>query len=609
MKKYFALLIALCVAGPVFGFGNLGTGGGVKNSAFSAVTVDAIGDSRMADMYATASCNGDPRIQCGTSGTNFLVQAIAQAGYPLQIGLNQASAGCRSDQYLQPSNVAPILSSGNGWLVIGYPMVNDLSAGGAACAISPGGGAFPFTNANGVLVHLSNVASIGASNITAVADQAIAAGKRVVISLEPGNSAMNTNNQTVAVVTGSIATGTPNAVFTVTAVTSGTVWQNQIISGAGVTAGTTIMGSALYNSNLCSPACTGTGGIGTYAVGTSQTAASTTITATYSNLAALYEFNSLMIAYAASKQGQVYLFDPRSVVWNSTASSTAILFKPGLMVDGGSGAGTHFGWAGGQVGGAALNTQVPALTQNIPNIGIASINDFAPGDPYSMINNPLFNGTQTGGTLTTCTTAGGNATPPTGWQVTCGSAATTVNMSVAADANGYGNALTIAFTSTGADTTTIRNNSPSGNIRNLNDWFQGSAIVAVASGSSHCTVYGENQINSTTPSQTRSSYSLFPGGTVAGGGTNDGPTTAYSVNIRTQPAQHISTTTATGFLSFRINVALSAAGNCTVTVSRPSLNRVKVYNPTSKSFSGWLLRRDIEPAANDNAPAWLLKAG
>lgn len=68
-----------------------------------------------------------------------------------------------------------------------------------------------------------------------------------------------------AVVTGSIAT----TVLTVTAVTSGTLGIGSVLSGSGVTAGTTI--TALG---------TGTGGVGTYTVSVSQTAASTTITAT-----------------------------------------------------------------------------------------------------------------------------------------------------------------------------------------------------------------------------------------------------------------------------------------------------------------------------------------
>jgi microcystin-dependent protein len=72
------------------------------------------------------------------------------------------------------------------------------------------------------------------------------------------------NTSTVAVVTGSIATTT----LTVTAVTSGTLRIGQVISGTGVTANTVISGFI-----------SGSGGAGTYSVDTSQTVASTTITA------------------------------------------------------------------------------------------------------------------------------------------------------------------------------------------------------------------------------------------------------------------------------------------------------------------------------------------
>lgn len=66
------------------------------------------------------------------------------------------------------------------------------------------------------------------------------------------------------VVTGSIAT----TVLTVTAVSSGTLSIGQTITGAGVTPGTMITAFG-----------TGVGGVGTYTVSPSQTAASTTITA------------------------------------------------------------------------------------------------------------------------------------------------------------------------------------------------------------------------------------------------------------------------------------------------------------------------------------------
>ena len=74
---------------------------------------------------------------------------------------------------------------------------------------------------------------------------------------------------TAATVTGGISNGSGSAgtVLNVTAVTSGTLFIGQRITGTGVTSGTIITGFG-----------TGSGGIGTYTVNTSQLVASTTLT-------------------------------------------------------------------------------------------------------------------------------------------------------------------------------------------------------------------------------------------------------------------------------------------------------------------------------------------
>lgn len=121
-----------------------------------------------------------------------------------------------------------------------------------------------------------------------------------------------------AVVTGSIAT----TVLTVTAVSSGVLSVGQTISGSGVTAGTTI--TALG---------TGLGGTGTYTVSASQTASSTTITATSAAVAAFAGNTgngamgavtvssgikagvyNLVIAEPGSNVGTFLVFDPDGVL-------------------------------------------------------------------------------------------------------------------------------------------------------------------------------------------------------------------------------------------------------------------------------------------------------
>lgn len=93
-----------------------------------------------------------------------------------------------------------------------------------------------------------------------------AIGQKVFVSYADGSCIAGTAGSppTGAVVTGAIAGTT----LTVSAVTSGALAVGQPISGSGITAGTTI--TALG---------TGTGGVGTYTVSTSQTAGSTTVTA------------------------------------------------------------------------------------------------------------------------------------------------------------------------------------------------------------------------------------------------------------------------------------------------------------------------------------------
>jgi hypothetical protein len=111
---------------------------------------------------------------------------------------------------------------------------------------------------NGTLtVVIDGTAKSGTVNLSAVGSfSAAAAAIATALSI----------TGPVGVVTGSIA----GTVLTVTAVTSGVLFPQAVLTGTGVTTGTTIVTQL-----------TGTyGGVGTYTVSTSQTAASTTITST-----------------------------------------------------------------------------------------------------------------------------------------------------------------------------------------------------------------------------------------------------------------------------------------------------------------------------------------
>ena len=123
--------------------------------------------------------------------------------------------------------------------------------------------------ANNVLT-VTAVSSGTIVNGATISGTGIATGTKIVSQLSGtaggiGTYAVNIPEQTVASTTVSGTYGT----LTVTAVSSGTLGVGDILSGTGVTAGSAI-----------TQLLTGTGGNGTYAVDPTQTATSTTITAT-----------------------------------------------------------------------------------------------------------------------------------------------------------------------------------------------------------------------------------------------------------------------------------------------------------------------------------------
>lgn len=134
-------------------------------------------------------------------------------------------------------------------------------------SIAPGTSSFTAS----VLGNVMTVTAIGAGSVVlggSLAGTGLATGSKVVSQINgpkggAGQYALSIPEQNVA----STAITQTFGTMTVTAVTSGQVGINDPVSGSGVTAGTTITDTG-----------TGTGGIGTYIVDTSQTAASTALT-------------------------------------------------------------------------------------------------------------------------------------------------------------------------------------------------------------------------------------------------------------------------------------------------------------------------------------------
>lgn len=633
MKKIFALLSVVFLVGPAFGFGGLGLSGGRNSQQLDPLLYDFVGDSRTRDIYPSTCNSGTEAVQlCGTRGVNWFVIANALAGQRYKIGLVQAIIGTRSDQYLAQSNINPMLASSAGNFVIGYPAINDLT---------PLNGA-NYANTNGVTVSPSNVANVIAmQNILPVVRQAVAKGKKVILLHEPGNPSINNSAIGVSSFTGQISTTT----LTVTATTSGTIYTPQTVTlnsvtnvlsadpgsqqltGAGVTAGTLITaqltgtdGSACPTpvaAGAPQPTSTCTGGIGTYSISNSLTISSEAMAGRYALTTAVSELNDLLNAMVAAFPGSVQVINNNPALRLFSGSTTTLNFKAGINIDGdGTTTGTHFNALGGYYGAVSFNSQYQAPTPGT-DLNTSTPSDITGTNARALIaSNALFLGSASGGTNSTCTLSSG--TIPTGYQTACGASTTSLTVTApATDTNQLygsgavplaGNQLAIAITASAADTFRFFPTAPANGAWNLTDYLQSNYIVNVAAGSSKCRIY--SGIDYSTNLGTRATFAQFSADdTASGAGVVDGPTTAYTYTLRTIPTPAPATATSKSFVRAVLYVQFSAAGNCTITISRPSFQRVRVYNPTTNTFSGWLLNRDMEPASNDNSPAWLLKAG
>lgn len=140
--------------------------------------MDLIGDSRTQDQ----GTNGTP---VGQSGVHFLNHYNATNGNRITVYQNQGWAGSRSDQWLKGLSSANVqvrqgidalVSSPSAWVLIGFPIVNDLAQSAAGYVEQVGG----------VAVTAANVADVAFANIKAAILRLLAAGKRVIVTPEPG---------------------------------------------------------------------------------------------------------------------------------------------------------------------------------------------------------------------------------------------------------------------------------------------------------------------------------------------------------------------------------------------------------------------------------------
>jgi hypothetical protein len=125
----------------------------------------------------------------------------------------------------------------------------------------------PGSDGTGVMT----VTAVGSGAIVvggAISGTGVQAGTTVLAQLTGTTGGIGTYTVSIPQTVASTTITQTSGLLTVSAVSSGTLGVGDVLSGTGVTAGTSIVALG-----------TGTGGTGTYVVNTSQTAASTTITA------------------------------------------------------------------------------------------------------------------------------------------------------------------------------------------------------------------------------------------------------------------------------------------------------------------------------------------
>jgi hypothetical protein len=141
-------------------------------------TFDILGDSR-ADAISSAIL-GQAH---GTQANHWFSWVRAMSMHKYKLGLALGISGKTPDQYIN-ANLSKALASKSGWLVFDKPLINAIMA-------VPNGGVFPYTNSNGVVVTATNVAQVSVGDIIAAATKALAIGKRVLITAEPGSTGVS----------------------------------------------------------------------------------------------------------------------------------------------------------------------------------------------------------------------------------------------------------------------------------------------------------------------------------------------------------------------------------------------------------------------------------
>lgn len=423
---------------------------GLPGASGSLYSMSVIGDSRTSDF------NINPQSK---SAKSWVAWAMAYYQQSFKVIGNYGASGKRSDEYLTNGNFQTALADGSGWLVFGFPVVNDIGQS------NPG-----YTDTSGVAINTTNVVDNTVARLVSYIKQARAAGKRVIILAEPGA---------------------------------------QSFSAAQV--------------------------------------------------AAVHEFNRKYQNATKDLPG-VYWVNFNPLIWNQTSSATNIVFNTGFTLDG-----THaVQMMGEALGKWFAQNFLPSVMPKVDS-AVASLSDTVINGSSQLYANPLLT-TLTGGvTGSNITVTSGNV--PGSVTVSGSAAGLSVVITSGANAGGFGNDVTFAFTASGATTGRIDFTIPNQSNWALSDYIETGVEIDRAS-SCAANIYSQTQLNSNLG--TYDAYDLYS----VGAGTPSS-TAAPGLVLRSLRNTWIPGSTAQGYLLHRLNVAFTGAGTCTITVRRPFIERYR----------------------------------
>jgi hypothetical protein len=277
-------------------------------------------------------------------------------------------------------------------------------------------------------------------------------------------------------------------------------------------------------------------------------------------IAWLFELRDRLSSMAYDDR-RIWLFDPAQTLWDSTGAAwtttPAPVFKAGYLGDG-----THTTNLGAYQLALAFNTwvgsRIPAFDLRCAAIGEA-VNA---NNPLSLIANGLFTTTTGGATAGAGVIASG--TVPASWTYNRGTRADT-STSITYVAGAYGNDLTLAVTTTGADTVKLIQDLPGG-IRGalaVGNVLQCGYEVEASAGTNLQGIQAVHEYNDGTTTSTY--YDLYAGAQAANPPGN-GPQ-AFGPDVL-QPPVIVLPSLPTGWCTTRLEAVFSGAGGATIKVRR-----------------------------------------